>query len=686
MKGNPRFTKLLEPCRIRQLNLKNRIVMAAMGTNFATADGYITQRIKDFYEERAKGGVGTIVLETGCVDLAGKLMTHQVCLYDDGFIPGLRELAETLQRHGTKVLMQLHHGGRYCYPERTGGHHPVAPSAISMPGRLTPKELTAPEIAQIVERFAQGAERAKKAGLDGVEIHAGHGYLIAQFLSGNSNKRQDAYGGELKNRARMLLETIKAVREKVGDGYPVWCRIDGREFGLEGGITPEDGRELARMIEAAGVDAINVSGYGGVTNFHFVEAPLTHTPGKLVPFAEGIKRVVKIPVIAVGRISPDLGEEILRQGKADLIAMARPLLADPEFPSKLASGRQDDIKPCIYCYTCIHKIFLSQSMSCAVNPAAGKEGELKLEPAEKTRKITIVGGGPAGLETARIAALRGHQVTLYEKDRRLGGSLFFASVLTKENEDLLNWLVKQARKLGVNIKLGKEVKPESIQGMNPEATILAVGPSLAMPQIAGADQRHVISGPELRQIMSGHLGKDTARKLAWWERTLLRLANPMLRRFLTPYDIRWLTRYWMPIGKKVAIVGGDFVACELAEFLAHRGRKVTIVGSGTDLAVELSIPGRWKLMNSLSESGVTMITAAKCQEITREGVVINTKDGERRTVEADTVLFAEGIEPNPKLFQAIEGKVSPIYRAGDCKGLGLIEGAMADAATIASKI
>ncbi|MCX5998521.1 MAG: FAD-dependent oxidoreductase, partial [Chloroflexi bacterium] len=559
MSSEVRFKKLLEPCHIGQLQIRNRMVMAAMGTNFAAGDGYINQRIKDYYEERAKGGVGTIVIGVACIDLAGKLITHQICIYDDRFLKGLEDLAAVVKRHGARVIIQLQHGGRYCNPERNGGNQPVAPSAIPMPGRALPRELTEAEIAHLVEQFARGAERAQKAGFDGVEIHAGHGYLIAQFLSPASNKRHDPYGGDLPNRARMLLETIEAVRAKVGKNYPIWCRLDGREFGIEGGISPDDGRETARLVEEAGTDVIDVSGYGGVNDFHFVEAPLCHMPGNLVPLAEGIKKIISIPVAAVGRISPAYAEQILRQGRADLVAMARALIADPDLPNKLASDQLEDIRPCINCYTCIHQIFMSDSMCCAVNASAGREEAFKLQPADRPKKVMIVGGGPAGMEAARIAASRGHRVKLYEKDRRLGGSLAFASVLTKENEDFMDYLVRQVGRLQVEINRGQEVMPAMIEAEKPDAIVLAVGPELAAPGIPGADQHNVITGRELRQMMTGCLGRNTARKLRFWQRVLLRGGGPFLKN-IKPSTARWLMSHWMPLGKRIVIIGGDFVA------------------------------------------------------------------------------------------------------------------------------
>lgn len=687
MNGNPRFQKLLEPGRIGQLELRNRIVMSPMGTNFAAEGGFITDRIKDYYEERARGGVGLIIVGVGAIDHPrGRVMPCQVGISDDKFIPGLAELAQAVHRHGAKVAIQLQHGGKLSTEDLAEGYEPVTPSAApipmgevlqdmtsaevaqlmqrfaKMPTSMMTREITLEEIAQVVQRFAQAAECAQKAGLDGVEIHAGHGYLVAAFLSRESNKRQDAYGGDLKNRARLLLEIIKAVREKVGATYPVWCRLDGQEFGIEEGITPQEAQEVARMVEEAGVDAIHVSGYGGPVG-GFYEAPLVYPPGNLVPLAQGIKQVVNIPVIAVGRISPELGERVLRQGQADLIAMGRPLLADPELPNKLASGKLEDVRPCIYCYSCVDQIFRAESVYCTVNAATGKEGEFTLEPAERANKILVVGGGPAGMEAARVAALRGHQVMLYEKGHRLGGSLVFAPIVQRDNEDFLNYLVTQIRKLPIKVKLGEEVTPALIEDIKPDVAILALGGSLVAPQIPGVDRHNVISGAELRQMISGRL-----------------------KRFLKPSAVRWLTRFWMPLRKRITIIGGDLVGCELAEFLVERGRKVTILESRQEMAAEMSIPNRWRLMPRLRQGGVTMLTGVNYEEITPKGVIITTQEGERQTIEADTVVLAGGMEPNVALSQAIEGKVPQIYLVGDCTELRLIRGAIADGARVALTI
>ena len=697
MAVTPRFRKLLEPGRIGKMELKNRIVQSAMGTSLEREDGFADDRIKDFYEERAKGGVGLIVMGIGAIDHPdGKVLPGQLGLSDDKFIPGLKEMAEAVHRHGAKLAIQLQRGGKIATEDMCHGRQPVSSSAGSipmgdamqdmgaveiprlaarfanMPAKLESVELTVEQIHQIVEKFGEAARRVKEAGIDGVEIHAAHGYLLSEFLSRSCNKRTDEYGGDLKNRARIVLEVVKAVRDRVGADYPVWIRMDGREFGLEDGITTEEGTELARMFEEAGVDAINVSGYGGIRG-GFYDAPIVYPPGNLVSLAKGIKKVVNIPVIAVGRISAELGEEVLRQGKADFIAMARAILADPEFPNKVASGKMEDIRPCILCYHCVSQAFWGEPVFCAVNAAAGKEAELRIEPAKQPKKVLVVGGGPGGMEAARVAALRGHDVTLCDKGRRLGGSLVFASVANADNEDFLNYLIAQMGKLPITVKLGVEVTPALIEDIKPDVVILALGGNLTTPQIPGADLPSVLSGKDLRQMVSG-----TSEKLSWWQKGALSLASALMPGLLSVPSLRRLTGYWMPLGKRVAIIGGDMVACELAKFLVERGREVTILESSTDMAIEMAIGRRWNFLPRLREAGVAILKNVDFEEITPHGVNITDGEGKKQAIAADTVVLAGGMEPNQALSQQIEGRVPQIHLVGDCSELRLIHGAIED--------
>lgn len=706
MGANSRFARLLQPGRIGRMELRNRIIMAPMGTSYATEEGFVTQRMKDYYEARARGGAALIIPGVLAVDAPrGRCETDQLAISDDKYIPGLNSLVDVVHRHGARIAAQLQHAGKIATVDRMQGIQQLSPSETDLYaaeiitdmtgeeiGRLAKRFANAPidqktkamsvaEIKHMVDRFAQAAERAMKSGFDGVEIHAGHGYLLSSFLSPASNKRQDAYGGDLKNRARFLLEVIQAVRDRVGAAYPLWCRIDGREFDTEGGITIEDAVALAVLLQEAGVDAIHVSAYGGVIS-GFIDAPICYPPGHLVPYAAAVKAAVKVPVIAVGRITPELGEDLLRQGKADFIAMGRALLADPELPGKLASGKSDEIRPCIRCYVCAAQHIEDWPTVCSVNVATGREAEFAIKPAEKPKNVAVIGSGPAGMEAARIAALRGHRVTLYEKNRRLGGSLVFASVVSADNEGLLNYLAGQMKKLPIGIKMGVEVSADSLAAARPDVAIVTVGPAITPPQIPGSDRPNVITGKDLREMMNG---RDTSGKLPWWMRVGLFLIKPVLQR-IRPSAAAALTRPWMPIGKRVVVIGGDLVAIELAEFLVERGREVTAVSSLRSMAPEMALPRRWRVLRNLRQHGVTMINRVKYEEITAKGVVVSDKKANRQTIEADTVVIAEGIQNNPALFQQLQGRLPEVYQAGDCAEVHLIQGAIEDGARIAIKI
>lgn len=617
------FTKLFQPLEIREMTLRNRIVAAPIGPTVSlTLDGYIVEKSKRYIEARAKGGAALIYAPACSIDPRGRLTDDHPRLDDDRFIAGLSELAQLIHEHGAKAAAQLFHPGREARAEII--HlQPVAPSAI--PGRSgqLPKELMPSEIRGIVAQFAKAAERAKKARFDGIEIHGGHAYLVAQFLSSFSNKRQDAYGGELRNRARLLLEIIKVVKELVGQNYPVWCRINGREYGAKDGTTLEEAKEVARMAEDAGADAINVSarGYGA---YNFVNTP--ESSGALVHLAQAIKKAVTIPVIAVGRIDAELGERILQEGKADLIAIGRGLNADPELPNKASSGRLDDIVPCIACFRCLDSlIFKGKGAKCTVNAATGREGEFEISPAEKIKKILVIGGGPAGMEAARVAALRGHEVVVYEKSQRLGGRLILAaSPPGKSNITLLtNYLESQLKKLGVRIELGKAATIALVEEMKPDVVILATGRTLVIPQIPGLDGSNAVTAEDV----------------------LITKAT---------------------VGEKVVIIGGNMVGCETADFLTEKGKKVTIIETRREMATDMIPVFREIFLDKLAAKSVTMLVDVKDEEVNAKGICLTTGDSKKLLVEADTIVLAAGVKPNTNLLEGLQGKVPEVYSVGDC--------------------
>lgn len=634
---------LLEPFRIGQMELKNRIVMPAMLTRYGSEEGYVTERTKNYYEARAQGGAGLIIVEAPYVHLRGKSFPNQLSISDDTCISGLSQLVQTIHKHGSKAAIQLFHGGRTAKSALTG-MQPLAPSPLASSGGEVPKELTVDEIAEIVAYFAEAALRADRAGFDGVEIHGAHGFLVDQFLSRTSNKRQDDYGGDVPRRARFLIEIIKAAREAVGKDYPIWCRINGKEYGIDEGTSLEEAKEIARMAQDASADAIHVSA-GGPGAPVVLTSP-TFTPAIIADLAEGIKKVVTVPVIAVGRITPEAAESILAKGKADLIAIGKGLLADPELPSKVASGRLDDITPCIVCFRCRDDVHTNVAgIQCHVNAALGREEEYKILPAKKPRKVLVVGGGPGGMEAARVAALRGHKVTLWEKKLRLGGQLIQAAIPPHKDRiaRLIIYLQTQLKKLSVEIELGKEATTTMIEEFKPEVVVLATGIKPLVPEIPGMNSAHVVQAGEVLE------GK-------------------------------------VETGDRVVVIGGEVVGCETAEFLAEKGKKVTVTRRSSEMASGVGRTLRAFFLGRLLEKGVTLLPEVSYNEITFNGVVVTTKEGEKKTIEADTVVLAAGAIPETKLYESIKGKVPEAYCIGDCVAPRLIRDAIAEGYRVGLKI
>jgi len=619
------FKKLFEPGRIGQMQVRNRIVMPPMGTGYHDEGGYVSQRFIDYHEARARGGVGLIIIEVTAPSLECNVSNFQLTLGDDKYIPGFRKLAETVHRHGARIAVQLQHSS---WELRGGERVQVGPSPVIVPARVMgvsgtpPHELSLDEISQRVQWFAAAAGRAKEAGLDGVEVHGAHQYLVASFLSPSTNQRTDKYGGTVENRARFMIEIIQAIRETVGPDYPVWPRLNGQEFGFEDGLTIEETKQTVPMFVEAGADAIHVSAYGAYS--FAIRAPICDIPGFLIPLSEEVKKVTSVPVIAVGRLDAELGEQILEEGKADFVSIGRRLMADPELPNKVASGRLDEIIPCINCMECIERpVTEGRGCACAVNAAMGRESEYRIQPSDMARKIVVVGGGPAGMEAARVAALRGHKVMLLEKGAELGGQLLVATMPPYKEELALltKYMADQLTRAGVDVRLNVEATPELITKENPDALIIAVGGIPITPDIPGIDAPNVIAAQDVLA------GRD--------------------------------------VGQNVVIIGGGMVGCETGHHLADKGKQVTIVEILKRMANDVSPMVRRRLLDGLRAKQVAMITNANCEEITGNGVLVTTSEGERQRIPADSVIIAVGYKPNDALFRAIEGSFSNVHCIGD---------------------
>jgi 2,4-dienoyl-CoA reductase-like NADH-dependent reductase (Old Yellow Enzyme family)/thioredoxin reductase len=636
--------KLFEPFKIGTIKLKNRIVMPPMGTNFSTEDGSVTQRLKNYHVERAKGGVGLIIVEGAYVEPRGKGSVRQLAVDHDNKIPGLGELATAVHANGAKIALQLFHGGRQCHSSIIGTQ-PV--SASEVPCRFTgetPRALTVPEIKEVIEAFAEAARRAKEARFDAVEIHGAHGYLVNQFLSPLTNRRTDQYGGDIKKRARFLLEILERIREKVGNGYPVLCRINGDDY-IEGGITLEEAKTIAKMLEAGGVDALHISGGIYDSPVPVTTAPMALPRGIMVHLAAGIKEVVNVPVIAVGRINdPELAEEILRQGKADLVSMGRALLADPYLPKKAAAGALDEINRCTACDECISRLFFNEDIVCSVNAALGKEEEYKIEKADAQKRVLVVGGGPAGMEAARVSALRGHEIILYEKSKKLGGQLNLAAVPPNKEEikNVTTYLESQIRKLGVKIIPGEAVTPQLVEKIKPDVVFIATGSIPIVPENMIVKGDNIVTAHD---VLSGAVS----------------------------------------VGERVVVVGGGMVGVETAEFLAEKGKKVTILEMLGRIGMDMVPMVITLLYRRLKKLGVLMLTNAKVEKITWKSVVYE-KDGKKQTLEADSVVLAMGSKPNLGLMRALEGKVPELYAIGDAEKPSKVLKAIHDGYRIAREI
>ncbi|TDG13671.1 FAD-binding protein [Seongchinamella unica] len=694
---------LLSPGEIGPMALRNRIVLAAMGSNFASEDGYCTERLMAYYEARARGGAGLLVLETSAACFPrGSTMPNTVAFSGDQFIPGLTELASRVKQHGAKIVAQLNHGGKMAQEDTAAGRpipvpSPLTPSASDMFHVLTRQEIgnfikaAGPDgkgpqyqemgiddIATIVAEFRDAALRAKKAGFDGIELHAGHGYLLATFLSPYINKREDCYGGSRENRARFLTDIISATRAATGPDFAILVRLDGKEYRTDGGITPDDCVVTARLCEAAGADCIDVSAYGNVAHaIAFTEAPLVHQPGGFVDFTRRVKASVNIPVIGVGRIEAEAADRHIANGDFDFLAMGRKLLADPDLPNKLIARTPERVRPCIYCYICVSQIFINQPMVCAVNHSMGREYEGDILARSGTvQRVLVIGGGPGGMEAARMLAEQGHDVSLWEKEKDLGGTARIAALAYEPNERLISYLAAEMHRLPIDLRLGTNASADDIRQFGADHVILATGAIRRAPDIPGKNQRHVFDGDELRGVLFG-TDKKAAAKLSVFARMML-WAGRVSHALRSIPLMRFASRLWMPLADQVVIIGGGLVGLELAEYLVERGRKVSVVEPGPDLGAELAIVRRARVLHLLREQGVDIHRDSPIREITRDTVVFEHK-GEPLSLPAKQVIIAMGAEGDSRLADALGPVDAQVHRIGDCQDISYIDGAILSA-------
>ncbi len=639
-----KYKNLFAPINIGSMALKNRIVSGPATMCYAEDDGRVNERLIEFYRKKAAGGVGLVILEGAFISPESRGYAGQIGIDSDAAVPGLAKLVAAMKEGGAKTSIQIQHCGRRAKSKLTG-LQPLGPSAIPYAaGADVPREMTEEDIRTAVAQFADAAERAKRAGFDSVDIHSAHGYLPAAFMSPLANKRSDAWGGSLENRCRFAVEVVRAMKARVGDDFPITIKISADEF-AEGGLNIEDTARIAKLLEEAGIAAIQVSA-GAPSNSNIVRfdqrvtfmrtMPMGTEYGPLVYLAEEVKKHVRIPVIAVGRLNdPDLAERVLKEGKADLIGITRQLITDPDWPNKVRDGRISEIRPCIACNEgCYNMILSGGQPSCACNPESGREYLREKRPAGRKEKVAVIGGGVCGLQAALTAAEAGHDVVLFEKNDRLGGQLWLAKAPPDRGEigRILDYMIHQVQASKVNVRLSEAATADSLRALKPDAILIATG-----------------STPVIPASFQGNAACVNAHEV-------------LEKNILFP-------------GERVLVIGGGLVGCEVADHLAQGNSKVVLVEMLPKIAGDACGEDRAFFELKFRKYGVDVLTSTKVDGLEGGKAALSTPEG-AASKNFDHVVFAVGsrasreiegldLADSPDSIE-LDGRKVKVFYGGDC--------------------
>lgn len=635
---------LFKPFGLKGLMLSNRIVMPPLASFLIEADGSVTEKTVEHYRKRAQSGAAMVIVEACAVSPDGIVSHHQARIDHDRYIEGLSKIARTIKEEGAIPAVQLHHAGRQT-SIKVIGTKPKAPSNLPCPtirGDVEPMSLD--QIQEMIQRFLEAGKRAKEAGFELIEVHGAHGYLVNQFLSPFSNIREDQYGGNTKNRARFAMEIVEGLRRLLGPDFPLSFKISAEEF-VPGGLTTEESIEILKILIGAGIDVVQVSAGNDATP-EWICQPMFMEVACLSRYAQKIKKALDIPVMTVGRINdPVIADRLLVEGMADLVCIGRGLIADPEFILKAREGRLDEIRKCIGCNTCMQSIFKKGKVECLVNPAVGREKEMQILPATTKKRIMVVGAGPGGLNFSWVAAKRGHEVHLFEKEQYIGGQLRIGAITSfkKELLNLIGFLHSQAQKNGVKFHLGKEVDVKFVKDFDPDVVILATGSRPLIPNIPGADLPHVYIPSQALDGL-GH------------------------------------------VGSRVVVIGGGPTGCEVALHLAEKGVEVFIVEIQDKLGQGLESSTRKMLLGALQENGVKALLGHKVVQIQMDKVVVQDGSGNQKSIMADGVVIAIGSKAEDSLYKEIRNLDYPVFKIGDCLEARSAKEAILESAFLARSI